>query len=128
MENLGKINDGYTTKNGKPSWDNESYTTSDLYEESKDPPNPVSAVHTVIEVDGAPSSETNKGDFAGPKISDDTDNNGYTLVGTGGKVRWEFVLTPNTTDTEIEKTPTTKLLHTVQVMQLQIRLHTRCSV
>ena len=41
-------------------------------------------------------------------------SDGFTLVGTGGKVKWEFLLTAMTTDKEIEQTATAKLLQAVE--------------
>ena len=51
----------------------------------------------------------------------DKENEGYTFVGTGGKVKWEFLITSKTTNEEIEKVLTTKLLSAVSKVEKTIR-------
>ena len=108
LEKLQKTDSDYggEVKN-KKEWDNESFTDEQLYDME----------YNRVE------QEDNKGDSvtAGENEASATSTNedttkqedGYTLVGTGGKVRWEFLLTTDTTDEEIEQTATTKLTRAV---------------
>ena len=108
MENLGKIDTAYESNKGQPSWDDESFGTNELYEVSKDPSNPDEALLPVPENASVDKERTSKTNPAEEKEAGEADKDGYTLVGTGGKVWWEYVLTPDTTDDEIENTLTSQ--------------------
>ena len=120
LENLGKIDTAYKSNKGQPSWDDESFGTNELYEVSKDPSNPDEALLPVPENASVDKERTSKTNPAEEKEAGEADKDGYTLVGTGGKVRWEYVLTPDTTDDEIENTLTTKLLRAVSQVEKQL--------
>ena len=108
----------------KPSWDNESFTTDDLYNASKDQPDTEQTMTTVLETNEGSTTEVSNAGSTNNKTSEGTNNDDYTLVGTSGRVRWEFVLTAATTDKEIERTHTAKLLIAVAKVEklLEIRV------
>ena len=60
-----------------------------------------------------------------PVIEETNDDDDYTLVGTGGKVRWDFTLTSKTTDDEIAQTTTSKLLLAVEAAKEKLHIETQ---
>ena len=104
-------------KRQKANWDNGSFRTSNLYNA------PPSARTKDQENEMQPIAETNDNDNeaadTNTQISEE-EGNGYTIVGTGGKVRWEFFLTATTMNAEIKQTAKSKLLHAVQRVENQL--------
>ena len=46
----------------------------------------------------------------------------FTVVGSNGKVRWQFLITADTTDNKIDKTRTSKLLQAVTIVEKQLAI------
>ena len=116
LEKLQQTNSDYGGgDNNKKEWDTESYT-NELYDMEY---TRVEQEQEDNESDAIPSG---KNDAHTTQTTADTTKleDGYTLVGTGGKVRWEFLLSIDTTDDEIEQTTTTKLRRAVKKVERQL--------
>ena len=117
LENLAKNNTEYSAVQRNASWDNDSYATDDLYDGPNDPKEPVPAIPVVQEKGEMDPVDSNTSGAEDGRTSGEADSEGYTMVGTGGKVRWEFVLTAATTDEEIDQTSTARLLSAVSEVE-----------
>ena len=121
LENLQNIDDEYRKNPNKKepekkaTWDNESFTMVDLYEaEHLAQKRLEDTVQQEIKEKTTEEERTTSNEVA--KTGDkgkEKENEGYTIVGTGGKVKWEFLITSETMNEEMKKVSTTKLLSAV---------------
>ena len=125
MENLDALEESLQNKKQKKApWDNESYNTEQLYGSGNRPQ----------KVDDNNSSDTKMEPVADStskepstqeqiNITKNKAEDGFTVVGSNGKVRWQFLITADTTNKEIDKTRTSKLLQAVTIVGKQLAIN-----
>ena len=127
MEDLGNINEEYNKDptgialKSKAAWDDESFTSAKLYSvEYSAPKNKKKVMQSVAEENTIDDKNTGASVVTIDNTEKESENEGYTLVGTGRNVKWEFLITPKTMNEELEKVSTTKLLCAVIKVEQQL--------
>ena len=102
------------------SWDNESFNTANLYMLDVDKTLATNAPDVRMEpvADDLENGAMDKAANRNPADEDD----GFTVVRSNRKVSWEFILAAKTTDDEIEKTKSSKLLQAVAAVEEKLGL------
>ena len=90
-----------------------------IAETKENPKNQEPSEAEIVDVDAGEDSKTG----ANADASLTNKDNGFNVVSNNGKVRWEFIITADTINDEIEKTKTSKLLHAVAGVEKQLGLN-----
>ena len=104
-----KLNQDPQIKKQKSDWDDELWATDELYGSNKE------GIDITLPI--IPEDEQLK------KLEDsllDLPDDGFKIVGTNGKVSWDFIITCTTTNKEINEAKSAKLLHAVAQVKKQL--------